>query len=202
MIDGNELEGLEWESIHTKRTDGSNQVTFKVNVKVMNNSDRSDGEFYQLAFDIAGQVEQSYYGFDSETNTHYNTVVTLDFDSEIDTQNDYYMEFVRKVENTETGKPYPAGTVGEGVGNTQVGRIQVRADKYTDSHGVPRTGAHEFGHTTGMGHPNKQNIDDKTGIKLEANNIMRQSEETHGTLVNIDQLKHINKQIDVDRKKY
>jgi RHS repeat-associated protein len=125
VIDGNELEGLEWKSIH----DDKNKTTVNVvTIKVRNISSRSNVEAMGVAMDIASQSEKSYSGRDADGNSVI-TKVSLDFESEIK-EGDFFMELRDNIQlqdgstvTTVFGIPV-LGRVDK-IGDTQKNRIQV-----------------------------------------------------------------------------
>lgn len=191
VIDGRELEGLEW----VKSTDAkTNTTTFTVTMKVKNTANLPEGSMYSAAFGVAKQVEQSFKGTSADGKTKYDTKVSLDFDSKIDSKKDFYLDLVPKVEGD-----HPAGTVGavDKIGDTEKNRIQVEASPERSEAEIVRTGAHEVGHTGDLTHPGSGDKD-KHGTTLEKDNLMRKSTETSGVKVNSEQLKTIDKTV----KKY
>ncbi len=200
VVDGRELEGLEWSSVHSTNSDGSNYVSFEVHIKVKNSANLGEGELYATAFGIAGQIEASFQGFDKETNTHYTTKVILDFDSEIDVENDFYLDFVPVVQNGQTGEFYPQsfGVKGEQTGNSQKGRLQVDVvdTRSRTASQLSRTGAHEAGHSVGLTHKDSNDgSKDENGNEMESDNLMRQSGESSGTWINVGQLRNMDQTI-------
>ena len=190
VIDGRELEGLEW----VKSTDSkTNTTTFTVTMKVKNTANLPEGSMYSAAFGVAKQVEQSFKGTSEDGKTKYETKVNLDFDSKIDPKKDFYLDLVPKVE----GDNHPPGTVGavDKEGDTEKNRIQVLATPDRTEAEIVRTGGHEVGHTGNLGHPTLGSDKDKHGTKLENNNLMRQSQETSGTKINSKQLDKVNEAV-------
>ncbi|MBS1978688.1 MAG: hypothetical protein JST46_15055 [Bacteroidetes bacterium] len=197
VIDGRELEGLEWaKSIDTK----TSTTTFTVTMKVKNSANLPEGSMYSAAFGIGKQVEESFKGTD-ESGMKYQTKVNLDFDSQIDTKKDFYLDLVPQVE--AEGAPADALGAVDNIGDTNKNRIQVvvSANRERNEGEITRSGAHEVGHTGGLHHPESRGADkDRNGIKLESDNLMRQSSESNGTKINGDQMKKVSDTIDGNKR--
>ena len=189
VIDGIELEGLEWKSIKSIE---NKTVVNTVTLKFRNISSSSNSEAIGLAFDIASQAEKSLSGVDSEgfTNT---TIVVFDFDSEVQ-DGDFFMEVRDDIElpSGKTSVHYNGST--ELDGNTQVNRVQVNIDK--DRPDAIRSGAHEIAHTGGASHPQEKASEagkDKNGNSLSNNNLMIQG--ANGTKVTPEQRTYITDKV-------
>jgi RHS repeat-associated protein len=194
VIDGIELEGLEWVSIK-----GNNNIIVNiVNVKVKNTSSKSDYEVMGLAMDKATQAETSLSGKDTDGNTVI-TRISLDFDSN-DNKGDFYLELRDNIElDDKTTTIHFNGRVDE-IGNTQKNRIQVNVRHINkDREDLIRSGAHEFGHTGGATHPVENPTmpgKDADDHYLPFDNLMIQS--GSGKTMTPDQLKEINNEVDED----
>jgi RHS repeat-associated protein len=199
-IDGIDLWGLQWSSVHDKKT---NTTTFTVNLKVKNSADLTESEVYATAFAIASQVEESFTGEDKETGEKFVTKVSIDFDSEVNEETDFYLNFVDEVENSKGEKmgSWVPGKVDE-IGNTKINRIQIRLATGEPVNEIKRTGAHEVGHTGGLRHNVRNKNVDKNGLPVGPNNLMRQTgvvsegeDVSKRTIINTEQLNHINETV-------
>ncbi|MEO0133106.1 MAG: hypothetical protein ABIK73_09315 [candidate division WOR-3 bacterium] len=208
VIDGKELEGLEWESIQYKNKDGSNQINFTISLKVKNSAGLDQSKAKEVAFGIARQTEKSFSGFDRESNTHFKTLVELDFESDIDPNADFYLEMVKEVEGNEGEKlgSWVPGKVDE-IGNTQRNRIQVSVGSGDAPDEIYRTGAHEIGHTGGLHHNEPGKNVDRNGLPVGPNNLMRQTgvvgthdDVSKRTNINSKQLKYIDSNVKKQQK--
>ena len=183
VINGRELEGLEW----VQSTSG-NTVTFTVTLKVANTANISPEALKKNMTNISKQIQQSFKGKSEDGKVTYKTKVVVDYESKVDPEKDFYVDVVPKIEG---GSPGSVGHVNK-EGDTQHNRIQVEMpppnhpEDRTDQE-IARTGAHETGHTGGLSHP-VDGDKDKTDIVLEQNNLMRQSQQTSGTVINSQQL--------------
>lgn len=190
VVNGRELEGLEWvQSI------SDNAVTFTVTLKVANTANISPEALKTNMTNISKQIQESFKGKSVDGKLTYNTKVVVDFKSKVDPEKDFYVDFVKEVEGGS------AGSVGlvDREGDTQINRIQVQVappnhpEDRTDQE-IARTGAHETGHTGGLSHA-VDGDKDKTGVVLEPDNLMRQSQQTSGTVVNSQQLDKLHKNV-------
>ena len=204
VIDGIELEGLEWKSVKELNPDGSNTIRYTVQLKVKNSSNMTMKQVKSSAEGIAKQAKNSFRGYDSKTNTYFRTKVELQYDQNASTENgDFFIEFVNKGEvlKKSTQEPYPSnwgvqGSVNQQDGDTQENRIQVQ----NEAEDIVRTGTHELGHTGGLADPDPSTdrTKDYDGINLEQNNLMQQSQTSNGTYININQLYEILKTLTND----
>lgn len=191
VIDGRELEGLEWVKSTTNNQDGTKHTAFTVKMKVHNKVGLSESEVLTTSFAIGAQIEETFQGTDSDGNT-YSTSVEFDFDSEVDLDNDFYIEYTDVVLD-ENGNPMMfedlvVGKVDE-IGNTEKNKIQVKTHESGTNEGrseksIARTGAHEVGHTGGLTHASGNG---------DQNNIITQN--STGTEVTGDQLTTIDEKV-------
>jgi RHS repeat-associated protein len=176
--DGNDVEVSTTKNKETGRT----VVTFNVTMSVRSSNKFISNEVInKRAQGVKNQIEQSYSGYDSKTNTEYKTVVTFD-----QNETDYVLDFVGEVEG---GSSTTVGRVDE-IGNTEKNRMQVlieqgaKGPNQTESE-TSRSGAHEYGHTLGLQHGEVQGsvLDNK-----RSHNLMNQSQYTNSTKINNAQL--------------
>lgn len=198
VIDGVELEGLEWASI---KDENSKTIVNTITIKVRNSSGSiSNTDAMALAMDIQSQAAKSLSGKDAEGYTN-STFVTLDFESKVE-EGDFYIDFVDKITNDNgTTDKYAAGKVDE-IGDTQSNRIQINTwylDVNKDRSDLIRAGVHEIAHTGGLTHPaenpQKPGKDD-SGNDLKQGNAMIQNSE--GTDITPAQRSTIKKEVEDD----
>jgi len=145
--DGNDVKV----STTTNQETGRNVVTFTVTMSVRNsNKYISNDVINERAQGVASQIEKSFSGYDSKTNTEFNTVVVLD-----QNETDFVLDFVSDVEGASS--IFTTGKVDE-IGNTTENRMQVEIDAPLDGNPnqteaeTSKTGAHEYGHTLSLQH--------------------------------------------------
>jgi RHS repeat-associated protein len=192
-----DLNGEEGFKTTRKNNDGSKTVTFTLNLKVKNSAGMSRSQVETSANAIAKQTQSSFQGYDKETNTHYETVVNLDFDSEV-SEGDFYIDFVSDVKNQDGSDVIANGKVDE-IGNVESNRFQVLAigesdclpcDDMTEEK-QPTTGAHELGHGMGLKHEEIGTDESSDGIPVPPGNLMRGYSGGQGTNINSQQLKKV-----------
>ncbi len=183
VIDGNELEGLEWTRF--ENPDGSTHYT--VHFKVLNSTtDRSFGEALsskqvtEFADAIKNQTESSFTGEDADGNsvTVSASYEVVDSADDIDTENDFYVEMVDKVtsEGKSEAETHPLVRIAEGktkeIGNPTSNRIQVSSFMNGNAEEAGSTGAHELGHTAGLMHQDDDRNPQHIVNSMERNNLM------------------------------
>ncbi len=147
VVDGNELEGLEWSS-HTDEEGVIHQI---LRVNPINNSENiTDNQMHQ-AMDLAEiQFAQDFSGLDSDGNNVIATIIT-------DPEATISIEF----NDTFVNVPEAADAIGLGyteeIGGTQENKIQVHVgrnmtDGKFDIEKAAQTIIHEKGHTGGLKH--------------------------------------------------
>jgi len=168
VVDGRELEGLEW----TSSTSG-NEIHYNVKVQVVNTAGLSDKKINKIAERIQKDFNKTYSQVDG-----YSASMTYDV---VDVAtSDYTIEVVDQIQ-----KPV---TITDADGNTQVSYVNGRTEKFGDTQdnnmkvsakdssgnnrsasGISKTTQHEIGHSAGLAHPWEKNapvssdIDQKTG---------------------------------------
>ncbi|TSE03799.1 RHS repeat domain-containing protein [Aquimarina algiphila] len=183
VIDGNELEGLEWTRF--ENPDGSTHYT--VHFKVLNSTtDRSFGkalnsdQVTEYADAIKDQTETSFTGKDADGNdvTVSATYEIVESADDIDTENDFYVEMVDKVtvEGKSEAETHPLIRIAAGktkeLGNPTSNRIQVSSFINNNAQEAGSTGAHELGHTAGLMHQDDDNNPQHVVNSMERNNLM------------------------------
>ncbi|MFT5336391.1 MAG: RHS repeat-associated protein [Luteibaculaceae bacterium] len=169
VIDGVELEGLEWSSSKSTNSDGTTVIKLTIDLKVKNNTGTIGNGIDTDEFLIgANKIKTSTEALLSKTEggVKYEVTINLQFSKEIDAQGGYSSidesDFVLSFEDKVFDKNgnAAAGKVDE-IGNTQVNTIKVTPfeayDGYYTGERVPldqlgETGAHELGHTGGLFH--------------------------------------------------
>lgn len=169
VIDGRELEGLEW--VSTKIYDLQGNITFYQDVayKTKNSSSNLSNSDVNIRADgIAKNTENVYSGRDASGNY---VATTANIESGTATQGaDFYLDFVDKVQGVSN--PNVVGLVDD-IRNTQVNRVQVLS-KLNNSNN-DETGSHELGHTAGLRHE-VDTLNPKVVLSsMGSNNIMNAS---------------------------
>ena len=180
--DGNDVKISTIKNAQTGRT----TVTFNVTMSVRNSSFVGDKVVMTRAVGIKNQIEKSYSGFNSKTNTEYVTKVTFD-----QGETDYVLDFVNDVEGRSS--MFTSGKVDE-IGNTTENRMQVElepsasgGENQTEA-ATARTGAHEYGHTLGLRHGEDTSGKGSLLKSKTTPNLMNQSEYTNSTKITTGQL--------------
>jgi RHS repeat-associated protein len=196
------IQAIDLDGLEARKVTKDNTVTFYVVIKVKNSSDVSNDVAQQNARSAAKQIESSYQGYDPETGKTYKTKVIIEYTDDVDSEKDYYIEFVNFcVDECNEGSAEAVGMVDE-INDPETNRMQVVPEgqspsRYFDDRTeeeVKRTAAHEFGHTVGLEHPaSQQENPDKTDLEFGKENIMTRS--GSGNKVNIDQLKIMEKNV-------
>jgi len=177
VIDGRELEGLEWKSI--KNEDGSSTRQFTV--QLVNNSSLSEKQMSKLITKMQTDFKETYSGEGSNAQLIVQPVSSVDNDC------DYPVTII----NTEStilyndegeivGKTYDGGeTPMKSFGQTQKGNFNVIgsvdgvARSFSD---ISRSFSHEAGHGAGLLHPwsaNNKISDIKQGGEKVKNSTVR-----------------------------
>jgi RHS repeat-associated protein len=151
VIDGRELEGLEWASI--KNDDGTS--TRQLTVQMHNTSSLSEKQVAKVTATMQADFAKSFSGEGSTAKLVVNNVT--------EAKGDYLVSLVDTKSNTlydkstgeVIGKTYVGGKTGE-LGQTQKNSFEVTAtvdgSKRSDSD-MSRSFSHEAGHTAGLQHP-------------------------------------------------
>lgn len=154
VIDGVELEGLEWSSTGkvTNLVTGSIQIVRTLKIQVVNSSeiitDANIIDDYQKAVKSAIEADYSVNGDGSMENL--NIITKVEFVNE----GPFTLEFVDATSDADGN--YTGGyTVGD-IGGTQNNTINVSITvdgNERDLNSAGRTASHEAGHTAGLKHP-------------------------------------------------
>ncbi|MBI1267842.1 MAG: hypothetical protein GC193_10480 [Cryomorphaceae bacterium] len=167
VIDGVELEGLEW-STHEK--DGT--VQLEVELKVINSTDVSDDIIRAFLDDLQTNFRYSFSG-ETESGLIVETVLNCTI-VECGEEGEFYMEFMNNsIHRDDDGVEYLGFTgIGEssGIGETQKNFMDIQSSRNGESffndyganyQGILRTALHELGHSGGLKHPwtyGKENV--------------------------------------------
>ena len=181
-------------SITTNKA-GKTVVTFNVTMSVSNKTSLGNETVNNHAMGVKSQIEKSFSGYDAKSNTEYKTVVTFD-----QNEKNFVLEFTSDVKG---GNVFTAGKVDE-IGNTNENKMQVRLGQQVDGtttetkEETSRTGAHEYGHTLGLQHGGEEG----STLKSKTDpNLMNQSQNTNSTVINTQQLKQAQKEVEENQKK-
>ncbi|MGV0923422.1 DUF6443 domain-containing protein [Empedobacter tilapiae] len=168
VVDGRELEGLEW----TSSTSGS-EINYNVNVQIVNTAGLSDKKINKIGERIQKDFNKTYSQVDG-----YSASMTYDVVNAA--TSDYTIEVVDQVQrpriitdaNGNTNVSYVNGKT-EKFGDTQDNNMKVSAKDSSGNNrsasGISKTAQHEIGHSAGLAHPWENNapvsndIDQKTG---------------------------------------
>ncbi|WP_317047329.1 RHS repeat domain-containing protein, partial [Flavobacterium branchiophilum] len=214
VIDGRELEGLEWANI--KNSDGT---TYRqLTVQLYNNSSLTDKQVAKLTETIKADFAKSYSGDGASAQLVVNNVTEAKGDfvvTLIDTQSNTLYD---RNTGEEIGKTYEGGKTGT-LGDTQRNNFEVAANtdgsKRSNSD-ISRSFSHEAGHTAGLEHPwlaSNPVSDIKQGTAGVTNNTVRNNlmnsdkntnvnnRSTSGTTLTSGQLQSIDKLIETQTKK-
>jgi predicted Zn-dependent protease len=213
VIDGRELEGLEWASI--KNNDGT--TTRQLTVQMYNNSSLSDKQVAKATETMKADFAKTYSGEGASAQLVVNNVTEAKGDfvvTLIDTQSNTLYD---KNTGEEIGKTYAGGKTGT-LGDTQKNNFEVTAtadgSKRSNSD-MSRSFSHEAGHTAGLEHPwsASNSVSDikqgTTGVKNSTvrSNLMNSDQNTNvnnrsisGTAVTTGQLQSIDKLIQTQTK--
>ena len=179
-------------SSKTNNKTGIKTVTFTVTMRIQNNSRHKNKTVMSRAMGIKNQIEKSFSGYDSKTNTKYVTIVHFD-----QKEKDYVLSF----ENDIDGSTFTSGKVDK-IGNTSNNTIHVALDENerggsnNSEEETSRTGAHEYGHTLGLQHGGEK------GSLLKSSNepnLMNQSINTDSKKINTNQLEKAQKNVQADQ---
>ena len=207
VIDGIELEGLEWKSV--KDDDGNTNIT--LTVQLYNDAGLSDKQLTKLKTSITDQFTESF------SNEGENITAGLVIEDAAKAEGDFLVTLTEKTsteikdkDGNVIGKTYKGGKAGS-LGKTQNNNFDVTAKtdgtKRSNS-AISRSFSHEAGHTGGLRHPwsKRQGVTDikqgATGVtaKTVRSNLMNSDDNTTkenrshtGTNVTSGQLKSIDK---------
>ena len=151
VIDGRELEGLEWASI--KNNDGT--TTRQLTVQMYNNSSLTDKQVAKATETMKADFAKTYSDEGASAQLVVNNVTEAKGDfvvTLIDTQSNTLYD---KNTGEEIGKTYAGGQTGT-LGETQKNNFEVTvtADGSKRSNSdISRSFSHEAGHTAGLEHP-------------------------------------------------
>ena len=150
VIDGIELEGLEWKSV--KDDDGNTSLT--LNVQLYNDAGLSDKQLTNLKTTITEQFAESF------SNSDENITASLVIEDVAEAKGDFLVTLQEKTAEIVTidgkeYKSYKGGKAGKGA-ETQKNSFDVTAkvdgSKRANS-SIARSFSHEAGHTGGLWHP-------------------------------------------------
>ncbi|WP_334126985.1 RHS repeat-associated core domain-containing protein [Empedobacter brevis] len=168
VIDGRELEGLEW----TPSTSG-NEIHYNVKAQIVNTAGLSEKKINKVAERIQKDFNKTYSQVDGYSASMTYEVVDV-------ATSDYTIEIVDQIvapitivdSNGNEGIKYVAGEAGK-FADTQENNVKVIAKDASGNNrsasSMSKTTQHELGHTAGLTHPWEKNapvssdIDQKTG---------------------------------------
>jgi len=153
VIDGSELEGLEWEQTTTKYADGWKVTELTVTLKVKNSSSiLTDIEAMALANESVPGIEMAYNKEFGNKKHVFKITVELQMDNNADEKSDFYFNIIDQTSNPDG--TYTAGSATGGIGESTINKIDVSGTLDGAKLSAPqRTIGHELGHTGGLAHP-------------------------------------------------
>ncbi len=166
VVDGRELEGLEWIRSTTESDEGVKTHVISATINVVNNAtERTSNETLQKDF---SQYRESLKEAYSGKTTSGDNLVVGEVNFQIVTEENIGNYSIKMVNNvTKDDQVLRASGITETIGNSQVNQIQVRPEGPADT---KITTIHEIGHSLGLRHQN----DYKNPIKenVEGDNLM------------------------------
>ncbi len=194
LIDPN---GKEVQVSSTTNKDNTKTVTFIVTVGISNRAGLKKSKLDHYTNLVTSKIEELYSGYDSKSKTTYKTIVIVDKD-----EKDYVINFTDGIRKTTSGgmktvDRYKLGTNTKN-GEFEKNTMQVNVYAIGSDDGIARTGAHEYGHTIGLEHPDGGEAVEIS--KSSPDNLMRQTTHTKGTTITKKQLNKAFKYIDKYQK--
>jgi RHS repeat-associated protein len=183
-------------------SDGRDLYQIHVSGKVIDNTTggMSAKKMNRIASQISKQIEKSFSGIDSDIEFQTTTEITVADASNPLNASDHAFRIVDDVSSI-IGASAPMGTRMDGF--AEVGQNYMLID--SKSTNMSRTGAHELGHSAGLGHP-KDEINPSTGERYTSQeqatqfrgNLMHQSrDQFSGTRINSGQIKRMKQIYDI-----
>lgn len=192
VIDGRELEGLEWSGIHYKNLDGSQQIQYSIDLKVLNTSSVMTAADVKIrTSEIVTTVEQIFSGVDNEGISISTKVNNVSFVNSVN-KGGYYIDFVDKIEGASS--PFVVGKVNT-MGDSQSNRIQVKS---VLGSGSGEVASHEMGHSVGLRH--ETDPANPPTIKQSMTFVNFMSSGSNGKTVTKEQLSEIKKSVPIITK--
>jgi hypothetical protein len=167
VIDGVELEGLEWSSIKTTDADGTVRVHYTVKIKVYTASEvvKDINVIKSKLKSIERMIEADFNKIDGSSSTIFTMDVQFSeqvetFEEEKDISNEFAMVLIDKNEEVYvdpiTGKEMRIFVGGSSIkGQTQKNRINLAISRngvIRSTKTMSRTASHELGHTANLPH--------------------------------------------------
>ncbi|RXG17136.1 RHS repeat-associated protein [Leeuwenhoekiella aestuarii] len=209
VIDGIELEGLEWKSV--KDDDGNTNLT--LTVQLYNDAGLTDKQLTKLKTSITEQFIESFSNSDENISASLVTEDVAEAKGDfLVTLNEQASTPVKDKDGNVVGKKYRGGKAGA-LGKTQENSFEVTAKRDGSKRGnsdIARSFSHEAGHTAGLLHPwsTKQGVEDirqgaegvKAGTVIKnlmnsGANPVKANRSSSGTQTTSGQLKSIDKLI-------
>ncbi|MGM0479065.1 MAG: RHS repeat-associated core domain-containing protein, partial [Bacteroidota bacterium] len=205
VIDGSELEGLEWERATTVYADGWKVTELTVKLKVKNSSEiLTDSEALAFAQNSIPGAEKAFSKEFESKKSVFNIKVELSMDNNSKEGTDFYFNITDATASGEKGKKsYTAGQATGGIGEPVVNKIDLAGTVDGEKKkSAKRTAAHELGHTGGLEHPHDPNGGSNPSITkqykkgLIPDNLMIQSSKGKGFDVTFEQFQIVLDVID------
>ena len=159
MINGIDLEGLEFYQTTNIQPDGAKSIDINIKVKVVNNTAKmTKGQIKNRMEQAKVSTNETLSGVNAE-GVSVNTTLDYKLVKKVDPKKDFYVSFVDETEaGTELG--YTKGDIG----NTSINGFEILSDQaagiFFDSKGldeeISNAITHEFGHGGGLYHKDSE----------------------------------------------
>ncbi len=166
VIDGRELEGLEW----IRSTDGNN-VHYDVKVQIVNSANLNNEQITEIADKIKNEFDATYSQIEGYTATMSYEIVN-------EATADYTIDIVKQIneskENKDGGIMHTNGQTDK-FANTKKNTIKLSAynskGRERSASAISGTALHELGHSAGLTHPWESKIEPVSDINQNSGKV-------------------------------